>query len=337
MTLNEQHARITNIDNAEKNNRKYLRRIRIRDYLSGQAIYNLGDYPKRISAEPTDYDRELIARMAKSGVRLIQLHEEWNDPLRVHGADKYSAVDKQGMIDFVELCHSHGIKVIAYASSGYFQSTDPDWKSEYARDNKLYNFNCYSYIKADHGNAGWRDFVINKTLGAMDTYRFDGIFNDVGYDNHSAIIESGYTYYDPQLEDMLCQLYSEVKSRGGIYKVHFGHNAPPPCRDKLYDYLWIGECVDNALKGAGKDFEPYVVPCLDLRYTKDMTHDRFYAYTVPFLQFPLMKTGRPIMGKTYGLHGLTYYGGGEQNFYKNVGEYMDEHPNGPYVYSLWSS
>ena len=54
MTLNEQQARINNIENAENANRKYLRRIRIRDYLSGQAIYNLGEYPKRISAAPTD-------------------------------------------------------------------------------------------------------------------------------------------------------------------------------------------------------------------------------------------------------------------------------------------
>lgn len=59
--------RIENINYAEKANRKYFRRTRVRDYLAGQAIYNLGDYPVKIDATPTEYDQELIKRMAKSG------------------------------------------------------------------------------------------------------------------------------------------------------------------------------------------------------------------------------------------------------------------------------
>jgi hypothetical protein len=34
---------------------------------------------------------------------------------------------------------------------------------------------------------------------------------------------------------------------------------------------------------------------------------------------------------------VTYYGGDEQDFYTRVAAYMKEHPNGPYVYSLWSA
>jgi len=341
MTLSQQQARIKNIDYAESANAAYLRRIRIRDYLSGQAIYNLGDYPHRISAEPTDYDRELIKKMAQSGVRLIQLHEEWNDPLRLHGADKFNAPDREGMKHFVELCHSCGIKIIAYASSGYFQVTDPDWRTDFSFTNRHWDFNCYSYTKGSHGSAFWRDYVIPRTLAVMDNYGFDGIYNDWGYDNWDAVKMNGdcsisRDSYDPQAEDMLAQIYSEVKRRGGIYKLHCDRNNAPPCRDKVYDYLWIGECVTGASCGIGKDYEPYVVPCLDLRYTEGMTHERYYAYTVPFMQFPLMKTGRPIMGKNVDLPGITYYGGDEQRFYRSVGEYMDKHPDGPYVYSLWS-
>ena len=83
MNLEMQQARIANIDYAETTNKGCLRRIRVRNYLSGQAIYNLGDYPKRISAEPTDYDRVLLKKMYDSGVRLIQLHEERSEGAHV--------------------------------------------------------------------------------------------------------------------------------------------------------------------------------------------------------------------------------------------------------------
>ena len=43
------------------------------------------------------------------------------------------------------------------------------------------------------------------------------------------------------------------------------------------------------------------------------------------------------MGQNTELANVTYYGGDEQEFYAAVGEYMKDHPDGPYVYSLWSS
>ena len=342
MTLEQQRARIENIDAAEKTNRQYLRRIRIRDYLAGQAIYNLGNYPVRISAEPTEYDRALIQKLASSGVGMIQLHEDWNDPLRMYGADKFSAVDPRGMKNFVELCHDHGIKVIAYASTGYFQATDPDYQRAFSKYEDCWHFNCYAYVKGNHGSAPWRDYVIPRSLEAMDYYGFDGLFNDWGYDKwgydpvlQNCILPEGY--YDPQVEDMLCQIYSEIKRRGGIYKLHCDRNNAPPCKERVYDYLWIGEWVENSPVGVGKSYQPYVVPCLDRHRTLAQDQETHFAYTIPFLQFPLLKTGRPIMGDNGNVPNVTYYGGEEQEFYRKVGEYMKEHPNGPYVYSLWSS
>ena len=133
LSLEEQRKRIDNINHAEKNNRKFLRRHRIRDYLPGQATYTLGDYPARFSIEPTEYDYNMLKDMAENGVELIQLHEEWNDAIRRFGADKFSSFDPQGLQKFVDLCHSFGIKVIAYASSGYFNEPDPDFREEFAR------------------------------------------------------------------------------------------------------------------------------------------------------------------------------------------------------------
>ncbi len=326
-----QQARIDNITYAEKGNKEYFKRIRIRDYIAGQAIYNLGDYPERISAQPTEYDKKLIKQLAESGVKLIQLHEEWNDPVRIHGGDKFNAVDPEGLKSFIALCHENGIKVLGYASSGFFQETDPDYKEEYSKSKEQLISHFFRYRKASHSSAAWREFIIPKVLGAMDEYGFDGLFNDIGYDRGDKFED----WYDPHVEDVLCQIYSEVKKRGGIYKVHCDCNNPPPCKDKIYDYVWVGECVDHFTAGIGKEWHNYVVPCLDRRYI-DSKIDTYMAYTVPFLQFPLLKTGRFLRGKNGNVPGVEYYGGGEQEFYRRVEKYMDEHPDGPYVYSLWS-
>ena len=339
MTEAQQKARIENIHAAESGNRQYLRRVRVRDYLAGQAIYNLGDYPAKVIAKPTGYDRELIKKMADAGVQLIQLHEDWNDACRLYGGDKFNAVDREGMKEFVQLCHAHDIKVIAYVSSGYFPFNDPDFREEFTAIDRVFANNYFCYRKGNHGNAAWRSYVIPKTLEAMDRYGFDGIFNDWGYDGH---IPGTHCYmapgaYDADVEDMLSQIYSEVKRRGGIYKLHCDRNNPAPCKDRVYDYLWVGEAITKLQPGIGKEYPGYVVPCQDRHFYDGNTLEDYFAYTIPFLQFPLLKTGRPIQGKNTRLPNVTYYGGDEQEFYEAVGKYMDEHPDGPYVYSLWSS
>ena len=339
MTELKQKQRIENIHRAQEKNKKYLRRIRVSDYLAGQAIYNLGDYPAKVIAKPTDYDKQLIEKMAKAGVSLIQLHEDWNDACRLYGADKFSAVDEEGMKEFVKLCHKNGIKVIAYVSSGYFQETDPDFKEEFTSIKRAFKNNYFCYRKGNHGNAAWRAYVIPKTIEAMDRYGFDGIFNDWGYDGY---VPGSHCYmapgfYDADVEDMLVQIYSEIKKRGGVYKIHCDRNNPAPCKDKVYDYIWVGEAITELQPGIGKEYPGYVVPCQDRHFYDGNSLEDYFAYTVPFMQFPLLKTGRPIQGKNTELDGVTYSGGDEQEFYKAVGDYMDSHPNGPYVYSLWSS
>ena len=59
-----------------------MRRHRVHNYIPGQVIYNLGEYPAKFSIKPTEYDYNLLKKLSDSGAELIQIHEEWNDAIR---------------------------------------------------------------------------------------------------------------------------------------------------------------------------------------------------------------------------------------------------------------
>ncbi len=350
LSLEEHRARIDNINTAEQNNRSFYRRHRIRDYLPGQATYNLGDYPAPFSIEPTEYDFNMLRDMAKNGVELIQLHEEWNDPIRHLGADKFTCFDPKGLEKFIDLAHYFGIKIIPYISSGFFHELDPDFDEKFTvRKNYCINGMHFKYRRCSAGSAEWREYLLPRTFAVLDRYDFDGIYNDMGYDSSHRVKAGGcdkkygLAEYDPEIEDLLGVIYGEVKRRGGIYKIHRSRNNPAPCHDRVYDYIWIGEAIGETNIGVGKDFYDYVIPCRDKKQIKEGYDDAYYASVIPFLQFPLLTSrGRPLTGKRIE-EDIPYYGnedgklGDEFEFNKKVGEYMKEHPDGPYTYSLWSS
>jgi len=108
----------------------------------------------------------------------------------------------------------------------------------------------------------------------------------------------------------------------------------------VYDYLWIGESMTKPEYGVGKDYYDYVVPCPDFNADVQGDYHFHVAKSVPFLQFPLIARGRPITGLAAHAPGVTYYQSlneGKRAWHNRVYEYMKEHPNGPYVYGLWSS
>lgn len=350
LTLAEHRARIENINAAEYGNKKYLRRHRIRDYLPGQAVYNLGDYPAKYSIEPTEYDYNMLKDMAAHGVELIQIHEEWNDSIRRWGADKFSTFDPKGLQKFVDLCHSFGIKIIPYISSGYLNELDPDFREEFAL-RKFYCINGmhFKYRLCSASSAAWREYVLPRTFRVLDQYGFDGIYNDWGLDSfyraNGRLKKDEIDHlYDPDVEDLLSTIYTEVKKRGGIYKLHCDLNFTAPCLDRVYDYLWIGELMNKNNIGVGKTYLPYVVPCQDKAHNNLTPLETYFASVIPFMQFPLLTTrGRPLTSKRIE-QDIPYYGNdndkngwAEHDFFKRIGNYMKEHPNGPYTYSLWSS
>ena len=343
----EQHrARIRNINDAEKSVKSCLRRHRVHDYLYGQCTYNLGDYPVKFPLAPSEYDYNMLKELADNGVQLIQIHEEWNDTARIHGADKFSTYDPEGLKQFIDLVHSLGMKIIPYISSGYFDIHDPNFRECFAQtDRYCINGQTFEYRRCSAGSAEWRSFVLPRTVEILDRYDFDGIYNDCGTDSNYIINQQlqkpGLGYYDPEIEDMLGILYGEVKKRGGIYKIHCDGASGAPCLDRVYDYLWIGEAVKDIGLGLGKNYPDYLVPCPDFSRGVVGTMESHFVKGIPFLQFPLLMRGRPFLGQHTVQPGVKYYGGEQEEaecwHMARVRAYMKEHPNGPYVYSHWSS
>jgi len=355
-TENDHKKRMNNIKNARNDVKECTREMRIKDYLPGQIIYYLGDYPDKMSITPTEYDYDLLKSYAENGVDMIQVHEEWNDTIEKYGSDKWHSCDHEGMLKFIDLCHQFNIKIIPYCSSSYIHCKSKYYTEEFSRSTGGCTDMHYSYRLGWAGSEKWRNFIIPRTFNIMDTYGFDGIFNDWGYDwDNSEYIEipenkrnyenEPLTKYDPEAEDLIHCIYEGVKKRGGIYKLHIGQSDRAPVRGKYYDYLWVGECEFDSKAGAGKMYEPYLVPCPDKpRLTNwfetrfDM--DEYFAKTIPFVQFPLLTHGRPTMGKCIDVPGVEQYNTFQEDhlyhYFEKVRDWADKHPDGPYVYSEWS-
>ena len=107
-------------------------------------------------------------------------------------------------------------------------------------------------------------------LQILEDYEVDGLYNDWGYvpnaekrikelapDEMAAFEET--PQYDGAVTDLLYLIYSEIKRRGGIYKMHADcSNQPQTAGLKVYDYLWVGEGV----KGVTACGKPSRTTCL---------------------------------------------------------------------------
>jgi len=340
----EQAARIENLHFAEVNASDCLRKLRIRNYMPGQVTYTLGDYPEKISSAPTDYDVELIRDLARRGVELIQVHEDWNDAMEYHGGNKYSSLDPKGLHAFVDLCHDNGIKIIPYISSGYVNHNSLLYRESFSNTAFTYDGVILHYRKGSADSADWREFIIPTTLSVIDEYGFDGVYNDWGYDGLNAEIRRKKEAfnrhdmpYDPAVEDLLCLIYEEIHRRGGVYKLH-DDSTHGVYHEKLYDYLWIGEGERDAKKMLlYRDAPPYVVPCPDKGWLPKDNPRYYFALTIPFIQFPILTHGRPYSGMGM-IQPHVAYDTTRSNFGKRmaISEYCRSHPNGPYIYSHWS-
>ena len=295
-------------------------------------------------------------RLKDQGIQLIQVMDDWNDQLRLCGGHKLTALNPDGFRRFVAMVHQRGMKILAYASSGYFIRTDPDYREEWSRPGDGFFGGYWNLMRCSPASPGWRAYLLPRMVRILDDFEVDGLYNDWGYvpnamkgqqerakDEVAAFEET--PQYDGAVADLLQLIYAEVTRRGGIYKVHADFaNQPQSGGAKVYDYLWVGENVGNAdgLREAVKNHSPYVVPCIDMSFAKVESDDEPYLHAIPYMQFPLLQAGRPWTGERAMIPGVNYSPASVQDdLWKRrcqaAWEYHQAHPNGPHVYGGWDA
>jgi hypothetical protein len=349
----DQRRRLENVAVCQRAVRSCMRKHLITSYLPGQCCYNLGEYPCKTPWDPDDWDERELDRLKEHGIRLIHVHEEWNDSQRLFGGHKLAPLNPAGFRRFVEMVHHRGMKLIVYASSGYFEKNDPDFRAEWtsADDHPLVEI-YFRYMHCSPASPGWRAYFLKHLVRILDDYGVDGIYNDLGYrqppdlsgqptgDQVLAFEENADN--DGALADLLALIYAEVHRRGGIVKVHRGGTRCPNTDLKVYDYLWVGEGVrqGDKFRQEVKDHPPYLVPCLDMSRATIDNEDELYLHAIPYMQFPVLLAGRPFTGERAMVPGIDYPPE-ERCFWtrhcRAIWKHHQANPDGPHSYGWWDS
>lgn len=352
-TAADHRRRLENVGFCRRRIRTCMRKHLITSYLPGQCVYNLGEYPCRKPWDPDDWDEQELDRLRRHRIRLIHVHEEWNDSQRLFGSHKLAPLNPAGFRRFVDMVHRRGMKLIVYASSGYFEQTDPDFRPEWtqANDRPLREI-YFRYAHCSPASPGWRAYYLGHVVRILDDYGVDGIYNDLGYrqppdlgveptgDLVLAFEENSQN--DGALADLLALVYAEVHRRGGVVKVHRGGTRCPHSDLKLYDYLWVGEGVreGDKFRETVKNHPPYVVPCLDMSRATIDNEDDLYLHAIPYMQFPVLLAGRPFTGERAMIPGIEYPPE-EKCFWtrhcRAIWKHYQANPDGPHSYGWWDS
>ena len=350
-TADDHRRRLRNIGLCNQAIRSCMRKHLVNSYLPGQCCYNLGEYPANEIWNPDDWDEQELDRLYEHGIRLIQVHEEWNDSQRLFGGHKFSPANPQGFRRFVEMVHRRGMKLIVYVSSGYFDRKDPDFRDEWARPQSLREI-YFHYAACSPASPSWRAYLLKHLVRILDEYGVDGLYNDLGYrrlagnplpptaDEVPAFDER--PDHDGAVADLLALVYAEVNRRGGTVKLHASGTSRVQTDLKVYDYLWVGEGAreGDRFRQAVKNHPPYVVPCLDMSRARVEREDDLYLHSIPYLQFPLLLAGRPFTGERAMVPGIEYPPE-EKCFWtrhlRAMARHLKEHPDGPHSYGWWDS
>ncbi|MCC6795448.1 MAG: hypothetical protein IT366_10040 [Candidatus Hydrogenedentes bacterium] len=349
----DHRLRLLNIAACTRSIRSCLRKHLITDYLPGQCCYNLGEYPARKPWTVDEYDEQELDRLQAHGIQILQVFDDWNDSLRLFGGDKYSAVNPEGYRRFIEMAHRRGMKVLTYTSPCFLQRSDPDFKQAWSREGDFLVVGYWDMARCAPASPGWRAFVLRKYAQVLDEYGADGIYIDGGYlankhapkqamplakDEIAAFEET--PQYDGAFADLLALIYADVKRRGGIVKLHVNAAEKPEAGGlKTYDYLWVGEGVTNAdaLREAVKNYDPYVVPCLDMGFTSVENEDEPYLHAIPYMQFPVTMGGRIFTGERGTIEGVKYNDDFWMQRCRDAWKQYQSDPSKLHTYSAWDA
>jgi hypothetical protein len=348
----DHRRRLENIRIGNETIRACLRKHLITSYLPAQCCYNLGEFPCLAPrGNPDQFDERELDGLQAHGIQLIQVHDEWNNANRLPGGDRMVPLNSAGFRRFVDLVHQRGMKLIVYASTGFCDRRDPEFRAEWARPGDLAEV-YWRAARCSPASPGWRAHLLPRLMRILDEYGVDGFYDDLGYrrlashprpptqDEVLAFEESDRS--DGALADLLALVHAEVNRRGGILKVHFSACNRPLTDAKVYDYLWVGESVANIdnLRRTIKDHPPYVVPCLDMSRARIANEDELYLNAIPYLQFPLLLAGRPFTGQRATIPGI-HYPAEKDCFWtrhcRAIWKFYQAHPDGPHSYGWWDS
>lgn len=352
-TAEDHRRRLQNIAQCNSAIHTCMRKHLVTDYLPGQCCYNLGEYPSSKPWVVDEYDEQELDRLRDEGIQVLQVFDDWNDSLRLFGGDKYSAVNPAGYHRFIEMAHQRGMKVLTYTSPCFIQRTDPDFRQEWSREGDFLVVGYWDMARCSPASPGWRAFVLQKIAQILEEYGTDGIYVDGGYLSNRHAIKSTMPLaedeiaafeetpeHDGAFADLLGLIYTEVKRRGGILKLHVNAaEAPQAGGLKTYDYLWVGEGVVQAdpLRETVKNFEPYMVPCLDMGFTSIETEDEPYLHSIPYMQFPVTAGGRIFTGERGFVAGIKYHDDFWLQRCRDAWKQYQEDPSKLHTHSAWDA
>ena len=242
-----------------------LRKHLVTNYLPAQCCYNLGEYPaeKPWTSGPTTPRNSSGSR--DHGIQLIQLFDEWNDSLRLFGGDKYTPAHPAELRRFVEMAHRRGMKVIPYASSCFLDYRDPDFRPEWSRQGRQVRGRHVEHgplLAGQSRLAGLSAAAPGPDAGRVRRGRAlhrrrlreqrpsksarQGQPAAPTHDRRGPGLRGDRRSIDGAFTDLLALIYAEVKRRGGMLKLHIGGADQPHSGGlKVYDYLWVGEGVQQ--------------------------------------------------------------------------------------------
>lgn len=353
-TADDHRRRLQNIGVYNREIQGAMRKHLVRNYLPAHCTYNLGEYPARTPWNPDETDERELDRLKAHGIQLIQVFDEWSDALGLFGGDRFWPLNPDGYRRFVEMVHRRGMKLLTYLSSGYFDLLNPDLKPEWVRPDDSGHGGWWQMGRCAPASPQWRAYLLPRMVRILDELGTDGIYNDWGYvpnagknDAQKQLAKDEVPAFDEKpnfdgaVTDLLALMYEEVHRRGGIVKLHADFaNQPETGGLKVYDYLWVGELVDNAdrLRESVKNHPPYLVPCIHHSHAKIEDQDEPFLHSIPYMQFPILPGGRPFTGERGAIPGVKYPEKcGWTSFCAKVREYHAAHPDGPHVYSGWDA
>ena len=303
-TAKDHRNRLENIAFGEKRITTCIRKHLVTSYIPGHAVFE----PSNSNWEPNEKDDQELAKLKSIGIGIIQPWSKW---ATCWGKNYLEAQNPEGFKRLVKLAQSHGLKVIPYTSSQFFERTDANFKKEWAwpKSFDLVEFD-YHLAHCSPASPEWRAYTLHRHVHVLNEYGVDGLYNDLGY-NRPGEQEDFYRPVDKRkfadddvlafkegpkqdgaMSDFLALLYAEVKRHGGIYKLHKEGVDTIHTDLKVYDYLWVGEAGDdlNFVRESTKNYIPYVSP---QRLVNTSQEKESFINSIPFLQFPIIGHGQP--------------------------------------------